>query len=126
MEITGKVIQVLPITAGTSTRTGNAWQLLTFILETQEQYPRKVAIEIFGEQRINDNPVAVDDVVTANVDVESREFNGRWYTSVRARNIVKGATQTQSTAMPQSEANSIAENIATFDASADNSTDLPF
>ena len=81
MEIVGKVIQVLPLQQGTSTRSGNPWTLKTFILETQDgNYPRRVAIEVFGDQRIADNPAEVDQVVTVSFDLESREFNGRWYT----------------------------------------------
>lgn len=91
MDIIGKVIQILPLQGGTSAASGKQWSLKTFILETQENYPRKVAIEIFGEQRINDNPVDVDQVVTVSYDLESREFNGRWYTSVRAWKIQQGA-----------------------------------
>lgn len=91
MDIIGKVIQILPLQGGTSAASGKPWQLKTFILETQENYPRKVAIEVFGEQRIQDNPVEVDQIVTVSYDLESREFNGRWYTSVRAWKIQQGA-----------------------------------
>lgn len=86
MEIQGKVIQVLPVQTGESMR-GNQWSSRSFIIETQEQYPRKVCIEIFGEDKIKNNPIAVDDVVNVSFDLESREFNSRWYTSVRAWKI---------------------------------------
>lgn len=125
MEISGKVIQILPVRGGTSARTGNPWQVLTFVIETQETFPRKVAIEIFGEQRIKDNPVAVDDIITANVDIESREFNGSWFTSVRARNVIKGAaqpvaaTEAPAQAAPQS-------NVEVFDNTPEDNGELPF
>lgn len=89
MEIVGKVIQILPLQGGTSA-SGKPWQVETFIIETQEQYPRKVAIEIFGEQRIKDNPVQIDQVYTISFDLESREFNNRWYTSARAWKVLLG------------------------------------
>ena len=95
MEIIGKVIQVLPLQQGVSARTNNPWMIKTFVLETQENYPRKVAIEIFGEQAINNNPCEVDQIVTVSFDLESREFNGRWYTSVRAWKIQQGTMQNQ-------------------------------
>jgi len=98
--ITGKVIQVLPLQQGVSAASGKAWALQTFILETQEQYPRKVCIEIFGEQRIKDNPVQVDVLVTVNYDLESREFNGRWYTSVRAWKVGLAATTAPAAQIP--------------------------
>ena len=83
MDIVGKIIQVLPEQSGTS-KTGNPWKVQSYVLETQEQYPRKVCFEIFGEDRIKNNPCKIDDVVTVSFDIESREFSGRWYTSIRA------------------------------------------
>lgn len=135
MEIVGKVIQVLPLQQGTSSRTGNPWTIKTFILETQENYPRKVAIEVFGDQRIADNPAEVDQIVTVSFDLESREFNGRWYTSVRAWKILQGV-QTQAApvqpatpAAPAAPTEAPAEPVInTFDAVAaqGDDTDLPF
>lgn len=101
MEIIGKVISVLPLQQGVSVRTNNPWSIKTFILETQENYPRKVAIEIFGDQRIADNPCEVDQIVTVSFDLESREFNGRWYTSVRAWKVQQGAITNQMPAATQ-------------------------
>ena len=140
MDIVGKIIQVLPLQSGTSSRTGNAWQLQSYVLETQEQYPRKVCFEIFGEERIKNNPCNIDDLVTVSFDIESREFNGRWYTSIRAWRVQQGdMTSAQpATAAPQPAEAPAAPQAATaqpapaantqvFDASADDeSGDLPF
>lgn len=98
MEIVGKVIMIPGIQKGISKTTGKEWMLKTFVIETQEQYPRKVAIEMFGEDRINNNPVEIDQLVTASVDVESREANGRWFTSVRAWKVAQGDTTTSAPA----------------------------
>lgn len=84
MEIIGKVIQVLPIKEGTSKTSGNKWQSLSFIIETIENYPRKIALELYGKDRIKNNPVMVGQTYNISADIESREFNGNWYTSVRA------------------------------------------
>ena len=89
MDIVGKIIQVLPAQEGVS-KTGNPWKVQSYVLETQEQYPRKVCFEIFGEDRINNNRCNIDDVVTVSFDIESREFNGRWYTSIRAWRVQQG------------------------------------
>ena len=83
MEIQGKVIQILPLQEGVS-KTGNPWSVQPFVIETPEQYPKKVHCELFGSDRIKNNPFAIDDNVKVSFDLESREFNGRWYTSVRA------------------------------------------
>ena len=90
MEVSGKIIQVLPLQSGISKTSGNPWQLQAYVLETQEQYPRKVHFEIFGEDRIKNNACEMDELVTVSFDIESREFNGRWYTSIRAWKVQKG------------------------------------
>lgn len=91
MEITGKIIQVLPEQGGVSKTSGKEWKLQAYVLETQEQYPRKVHFEIFGDDRIKSNQCNIDDMVTVSFDIESREFNGRWYTSIRAWRVVDAA-----------------------------------
>lgn len=88
MEITGKIIQVLPEQGGVSKTSGKDWKLQAYVLETQEQFPKKVHFEIFGEDRIKANPCNLDDMVTVSFDIESREYNGRWYTSIRAWRVV--------------------------------------
>ena len=139
MEIVGKIIQVLPLQEGVS-KTGNPWKVQSYVLETQEQYPRKVCFEIFGEERIKNNPCNIDDLVTVSFDIESREFNGRWYTSIRAWRVQQGdmASAQPAAAAPQPVAPAAAPQAATaqpapaantqvFDASADDeSGDLPF
>jgi len=91
MEVVGKIIQVLPVQEGVG-RTGNPWKVQPYVLETLDQYPRKVHFEVFGEDRIKQNPCEIDQLVTVSFDIESREFNGRWYTSIRAWRIQQGDT----------------------------------
>ena len=130
MEISGKIIQVLPEQGGVSKTSGKEWKLQAYVLETQEQYPRKVHFEVFGEDRIKANPCQLDDVVTVSFDIESREFNGRWYTSIRAWKIQQGIVDSAApVAVPAAEPMAAPQaNVATFDAAAgvDETTDLPF
>lgn len=96
MEIKGKIIVALPEVSGTS-KAGNAWKKREYVLETQETYPRKVFFNFFGE-RVDQYPLNVGDVITLSFDIDSREFNGRWYTDVRGWKAEKeGATPTTST-----------------------------
>lgn len=81
MEIEGKIIVALPEVSGTSQK-GNAWKKREYVLETQETYPKKVHFDFFGE-RADQYPLAVGDQVKLSFDIESREYNGRWYTSIR-------------------------------------------
>ena len=143
MEIVGKIIQVLPLQEGVG-RNGNPWKLQAYVLETIENYPRKVHFEVFGEDRIKNNPCEMDQIVTVSFDIESREFNGRWYTSIRAWKIQQGDMTQQpvagvapaaapAAAAPAQAAPAAAPveaapvNVDPFDASAgDGTSDLPF
>lgn len=85
LSISGVVLNILPLQTGTS-KAGNQWQKQDFILETQGQYPRKVCICLFGDN-VAKFPLQVGQSVTVSIDIESREFNSRWYTDVRAWNV---------------------------------------
>ena len=134
MEISGKIIQVLPEQGGVSKTSGKEWKLQAYVLETQEQYPRKVYFEVFGEDRIKANPCQLDDVVTVSFDIESREFNGKWYTSIRAWKIQQGVVTTEAPVVAPAVAPTAPvaapapANVQAFDPAAgmDDSTDLPF
>lgn len=81
MEITGKIIVALPEQTGTS-KAGNAWKKREYVLETQETYPKKVFFDFFGD-RADKFPLSVGQTVKLSFDIESREYNGRWFTSIR-------------------------------------------
>lgn len=98
MEIKGKVINVLPIRQGQSQSTGRPWMMKEIIIETYDQYPRKVLIELFGEDRIKSNPCEVGEDIVVSFDLESRSYVGRdgverWSTSARAYRIDKADMQ---------------------------------
>lgn len=97
MNISGKVVQVLPIQTGTS-KAGNPWQKQEFVLDQGGQYPRKVCISLFGDNVAKIPQVGQD--VMVSVDIDSREFNGRWYTEIKAWNIVQTGAQ-QAAPAPQ-------------------------
>lgn len=82
MEITGKIIVALPEVGGTSAK-GNVWKKREYVLETQETYPKKIAFNFFGD-RVDQFPIQVGQVVKISFDIDSREFNGRWYVDIRA------------------------------------------
>ena len=89
MEPIGKIIQILPLQEGVS-KAGNPWKKQEYILETLgTQYPRKVCFNLFGDN-VDKFPMQVGQDVTVSIDIESREFNGRWYTDVRAWNVLNG------------------------------------
>lgn len=81
MEIQGRIVQVMPTASGESR--GKTWQRQDFIIETLGQYPKKVCLQLFGD-RVNQHPLSIGLDVKVSYDLESREYNGRWYTSVTA------------------------------------------
>lgn len=85
MEISGKLIQKLDQQSGEG-RNGT-WVKQEFILETHGQYPRKVCIALWGDKVKEIENLSIGDSLKAMVNVESREFNGRWYTDVKAWRI---------------------------------------
>ena len=98
MELKGKIIQKLPPQGGIS-KNGNAWKKQEYILETLDAYPSKVKFDLFGD-KVDQYPMEVGDTVTIQFDIESREFNGRWYTDIRGFKAVKEDPNMASAATP--------------------------
>jgi hypothetical protein len=90
MDLTGRVIAVLPPRSGVSNRTGNAWMTQEYVIEVPGQFPRKMMFNIFGEDRIKQYNIQMNEDITVQFDIDAREFNGRWYNDVRAYNILRG------------------------------------
>lgn len=81
MQLTAKLIQVLPLQSGVG-RNGE-WKKQDVIVETDGQYPKKVCISIWGD-KASESVLQVGNILDISFDVESREYNGRWYTDVKA------------------------------------------
>ena len=93
MELKGKVIQLLPAQSGMGKK--GPWKKQEFILETQSQYPKKVCLSTCGD-KIDQFHVSEGDLLNVSVDLESREYNGRWYTEARAWKIEKAGSSATS------------------------------
>ena len=101
MEITGKIIVVLPPQSGVS-QAGNNWKKQEYVLETEETYPKKVHFDFFGERADQYNWIKIGYRIRLSFDIESREYNNRWYTSIRGWKAEKAdaAAATQAPAAP--------------------------
>jgi hypothetical protein len=88
MEIKGRITQILPEQGGQS-KSGSTWRKQDYILETLTEHPKKVCFSVWGE-KIDQYKMQNGDAVTAHFDIESREFNGRWYTDIKAWKIEIG------------------------------------
>lgn len=91
LEIKGKIIAVLPIQTGEGKN--GTWKSQDYVLETSDQYPKKICFNLFGD-KIDQFQVKIEQEVTVFFDIESREYNGRWYTSIRAWKVDAATTET--------------------------------
>ena len=89
LAIKGKVFKLLPETSGTSAA-GKAWVKQDFVIETEDQYPKKVCFTAFGEKIV---PVVKTLIVGQEVEVsfnaESREYSEKFYTQLNCWKISK-------------------------------------
>lgn len=91
MEITGKIIAVLPEQGGVS-KNGNEWKKQEYVLETHDQYPKKVCFQLFGADRISQAAIQPGEELTVSFDIESREYMGKWYTNINAWKVERPAS----------------------------------
>ena len=85
MDIKGRIVNVLPVQSGQGKK--GEWKKQDFVIETYGQYPKKVAIQLFGQEKINKYDLKVGAQVTVHIEIESKEYNSKWYTQVNAWKI---------------------------------------
>ena len=86
MELSGKIIQVLPEKSGESGR--GPWRKQEYILETEGQYPKQICFMAWTE-KIDEFAIKEGENLVVSIDLESREYNSRWYTDVRAWKVAR-------------------------------------
>jgi hypothetical protein len=84
MQLTAKLIQLLPLQTGTGKN--GLWKKQEIIVETVDQYPKKICLSIWGD-KINESLLQVDKFLKLDYEIESREYSGKWYTDVKAWRI---------------------------------------
>jgi hypothetical protein len=91
MQLTAKLIELLPLQSGTGKN--GEWKKQDIVVETDGQYPKKICISLWGN-KIEEGKLQIGNMLDLNFDVESREYNGKWYTDCKAWKIdVVGAQQ---------------------------------
>jgi hypothetical protein len=129
MELSAKLYKILP-PESIETKTGNPLKKQLFVVETQDQYPKKICFEVIND-RINFGNLAEGMMVKVFFDPESREWQGKWFTSLRAWRLEVSGTsrpdagsyvpgEAQAAAIPSPSAGE------SFDSSVTESDDLPF
>lgn len=127
MEIIGKITHAFPEVSGVS-KAGNNWKKREYVLETVETYPKRVFFDFFGD-RADQFPLSVGQMIKLSFDIESREFNGRWYTSIRGWKAEPADNAAQPAAQPYQAPASAAPAPGAFPPppmSAEPADDLPF
>jgi hypothetical protein len=81
MELSGKIVQLLALQKGDGKNGG--WKKQEFVIETSGNYPKKVCFSLWGD-KIDQSPLSEGTAVKVSFDVESREYNGKWYTDAKA------------------------------------------
>lgn len=97
MELEGKIIQINPLQTGEGKN--GTWKKQDFIVETNAQYPKKICISVWGD-KVDQFALKENENVKVSIDIESREYNQRWYTDVRAWKVEKAGAQQYDTNEP--------------------------
>jgi hypothetical protein len=94
MQLTATLIQLLPIQSGESKN--GTWKKQDVIVETDGQFSKKVCVSIWGD-KINKSQLQIGNTLTISYELESREYNSKWYTDVKAWKIETAITVPVST-----------------------------
>jgi len=90
MEITGKIIELLTEKSGQSAN--GQWRKQEYVLQTEAEYPKKVCFMVWGD-KIDQLNIKQGENLTVSIDLESREYNGRWYTDVKAWKVSRDGAE---------------------------------
>lgn len=121
MEFEGVVYKIMPVQQGTSAR--GEWQRQEVIFELTAEFSRKVCVTFFNKPS-EVAKLREGAAYTVSVNIESREYNGRWYTDVRAWRIQPKESAQPAPVVP--EAAPLEEPRYTASAPAAEVDDLPF
>ena len=119
MEIEGKISEVLPEKTGQSAN--GSWRKQEYVLETEGQYPKKICFMAWGD-RIDQFKIKHGEHLVVSVDLESREYNGRWYTDVKSWKISRSGSEVNDFQPSESESYETAPSTS----SSFSNEDIPF
>ena len=127
MELAGKVSAVLEPRGGVS-KNGNEWKVQEYVIETHDQYPRRMCFDVFGADKIQQFNIQVGEELNVFFDIDAREWQGRWFNSIRAWKVERVNADAQQ--MPPMDAPFPPLNAAPAApvdfSSSDEKDDLPF
>ena len=124
MELQGKVIIVLDPRSGESAR--GKWVSQEYVIETHDQYPRKMVFNVFGADRIEQFKIKAGEEITVSFDIDAHEYNGRWFNNIRAWNIQRMDAAASQAASPVPAADAQAPFPPAAQSEEESTDDLPF
>lgn len=89
--MTGRVIAILPEKSGTSAR--GEWHSQSYVIETQEQYPKHLCFDVFGADRIAQFAIQAGEIITVSFDIDARQWQDRWFNQIRGWQVVRPGQQ---------------------------------
>ena len=104
MEITGKIIAVLPAKEGVSQSNGNPWKCQDYVIETSEMYPKRCCFNVFGAEKIQEMNIQPGETLTVSLEINANEYQGKWYNQVRGWKVVRVPAQGQGQQQPTEQA----------------------
>ena len=120
-KVKGKVFDILPVQTGTSAR--GEWKKQDFVIETaEEQYPKKICFTLFNDKVDMIKGIGNNSDVEVSFSVESREYNGKWFSNVNAYKIDRA----EQTAPPGFDAPPFSPNDIPQESDSSSTDDLPF
>ena len=124
MEISGKITQLLALQQGTGKN--GVWKKQEFVLETTGEYQKKICFSLWGD-KIDQSPLREGVAVKVSFDIESREYNGKWYTDAKAWKV-EGTNGESGSSSNNADSANVADafNAASFSVSSTEENDLPF
>lgn len=127
MELAGKIIAVLEPREGISKNTGNKWMVQTYVIETHDQYPKKMAFEVFGEDKIKQFNIQMGEELNVAFDIDARQWQDKWFNQIRAWKIDRVNAENPIPQNTQFDGQAQTIQSAPVDFSAtDKTDDLPF
>ena len=118
MQITGTLVQKLEKIKGKSSN--GEWQKQEFIISVGDKYPKQVCLSTWNDKCDDLENIQIGDTVTAELEISSREYNGKWYTEARAWKFlnINQAPKVQENTQPAVQSNAYPKE--------DEIDDLPF
>lgn len=123
MQLTAKLIQILPLQTGMGKN--GEWRKQNIVLETDGMYPKKVCITLWGD-KINESLLQVGSILDVSFDIESREYNGNWYTDLRAWKVEPAGAGSPVPPPAYGVSDQSSVSAPPVDFSGDDGDDLPF